>query len=294
MGAGSKTAHASYSVVPAKSATVLVAVPETDEPFWANGAAPDDTDGAWAAAGFGPEEAQAWHHAGFGPGGAAAFCASGIELPPLAAAWVGAGFGPEEAQAWHHAGFEPAGAVAWAGIGFDAEEAAEALAQGKSPAAYLADQVEPPADALLVVAPAPQAGLPLLPRRRHDEDEDGIGRELLDLLRPVQLYLQDEVPRRVEIRHGGAVQVAVAGELRPFQETGPVHVGQEGLTVDEYVRVLRFARPALAGGPRPRQPQPRHEGEEAAHDGSLPHPARARDDVDQKSYESFSNSFLRC
>ncbi|HLH45889.1 MAG TPA: hypothetical protein VKV25_01945 [Acidimicrobiales bacterium] len=157
MGAGSKTAHASYSVVPAKSATVLVAVPETDEPFWANGAAPDDTDGAWAAAGFGPEEAQAWHHAGFGPGGAAAFCASGIELPPLAAAWVGAGFGPEEAQAWHHAGFEPAGAVAWAGIGFDAEEAAEALAQGKSPAAYLADQVEPPADGdapAEVVAPA--------------------------------------------------------------------------------------------------------------------------------------------
>lgn len=170
MGAGAKKKHEVYTVATTGGDT-LVAVPEGDLPFLADGPI---TDAQWAQAELPAAAAtpEAWEGVGLGPGAAVGFAEQGIVDPAEAKAWVDAGMGPDEAGSWAGNGFTmPAEAANWAGSGFTPDDAYFYADKGLTPvtavvakAEALAASAEPPA-----AEPEPAAE----PAAEEPESSDG-------------------------------------------------------------------------------------------------------------------------
>jgi hypothetical protein len=75
--------------------------------------------------------------------------------------------------------------------------------------------------------------------------------------------------------------VELAEELGPLEEAALGHPLFEPGAIDEFVIVVGLTGTSGTGGPRPTEPQSGIVIDETRGDGSLPRPARARENEDQ-------------
>jgi hypothetical protein len=90
--------------------------------------------------------------------------------------------------------------------------------------------------------------------RRDQQDHQGVGMSLLDLTRPLEVDLEDQVAARRGIGERRAVEVSE--EFCPFEESVGGDLLFEALAIDECVRVGRFTGTARARRPRAAEPEP--------------------------------------
>lgn len=105
--------------------------------LWLGSGLSADEQAQWRAALFrDPDTAEPWRCAGFSPSAAGEWRSAGFD-PTEALAWAQpsdvAGFSPWHARAWRDHGFSVDEADRWRVVTEEAEEAADALAQGMSP-----------------------------------------------------------------------------------------------------------------------------------------------------------------
>jgi hypothetical protein len=153
------------------------------------------------------------------------------------------------------------------------------VGQGRPRAQLLTPHGQAPLHSRLVVAAASHALGLCLGRGRDEQDHHGVGEAILDLARPLQVDLEQEIAPGRQIRRRGPV--TVAEELGVLQEPSRCGVLVEGAGIDEDVGVLRFLRTTGPRRPRAAEDESRILLDEPTGDGALPRPARTGDDEDQ-------------
>ena len=132
-----------------------------------------------------------------------------------------------------------------------------------------------------VLTAARQAGAQLVPARRQHEDEDGVGKQLLDLQRALPVDFEHHVAPGLHARLDRLARcaVAVAVHQRPLEKIAGGDLGVEGLVVDEKVFAAVFFLSAWrARGVRNGRRHPRIHFQQGVDEARLARTAGRRDD----------------
>ena len=106
---------------------------------------------------------------------------------------------------------------------------------------------------LLGISAPTKAGFLGLVRRSIDEDEQGVGVAMSDLLGAVHIDLEQNVVTRRRIRHRGSL--VVVEKFDPLEEAVVGDMGEKSLCVGEVVGLHCLTGPTVTSGPAPREPQ---------------------------------------